>query len=84
MDSETPILNRGKGLTPIVTLVVILLVLAVGFWYWSQTQKEKGAVGAAKDVSAAVPEIQTNPGQEVPEVNPLDLANPFKYTNPLR
>ena len=82
MDNETPILNRGKGLTPIVTLVVILLVLAVGFWYWSQ--REKGAVGAAKDVSRAVPEIQTNPGQEVPEVNPLDLANPFKYTNPLR
>ena len=82
MDNETPTLNKSKRPAPLVILAVILLVLAVGFWYWSQ--REKGAVGAAKDVSAAVPEIQTNPGQEVPEVNPLDLANPFKYTNPLR
>ncbi|MBI3075138.1 MAG: hypothetical protein HYY92_02940 [Parcubacteria group bacterium] len=82
MDNETPILNRGKRPVPIVVLIVILLVLGAGFLYWSQ--REKGAVGAAKDVSAAVPEIKTNPGQEVPEVNPLDLANPFKYTNPLR
>ena len=82
MDNETPTLNKSKRSAPLIILAVILLVIGAGFWYWSQ--REKGAIETAKDVSAAVPEIQTNPGQEVPEVNPLDLANPFKYTNPLR
>lgn len=74
MDTKNPIFAIG--------VIAILLVLAAGFWYWSQ--REKGAIEAAKEVSAAIPKIQTNPGQEVPEVNPFDLANPFKYKNPLR
>lgn len=48
------------------------------------TPEAKGAVGTAKTISESVPEIQTNPGEEVPEINPLDRANPFKYVNPLR
>lgn len=49
-----------------------------------ETPEAKGAVGTAKTISESVPEIQTNPGEKVPEVNPLDRTNPFKYTNPLR
>ena len=76
-DNEKPV-----PVQTIIVVIVILLALGAGFWYWSQ--KGKGIVETAKDVSASVPEIQTNPGEKVPEVNPLDLANPFKYTNPLR
>lgn len=75
-------MNDSKNSIPIAVVVLILLVVAVGFWYWSQ--KKESVVGTAKKVSESVPEIKTNPGQEVPEINPLDLANPFKYTNPLR
>lgn len=82
----------NKKLIPMVVIAVILLVGGVGFWYWSQRKaekpadpiEEKGVVETAKDVSESVPEIQTNVGEKVPEVNPLDRANPFKYTNPLR
>lgn len=44
----------------------------------------KSAVDATEKVSESVPEIVTNPAQKVPEVNPLDRANPYKYINPLR
>lgn len=74
-------------LTPVVVIIAILLVGAIGFWYWSQrtgVPEEGGAVETAKTISESVPEIQTNPGEDVPEINPLDQANPFKYNNPLR
>lgn len=77
----------NKKLTPIIVIIAILLVGALGFWYWSQrtgTPEEKGAVETAKTISESVPEIQTNLGENVPEINPLDRANPFKYENPLR
>ena len=59
------------------------VVLVVGYFYFHKPAK-KGAVSTVKEVSAGVPQIATNPGAKVPEVNPLDRANPFKYTNPLR
>ncbi|MEK9201531.1 MAG: hypothetical protein AAB944_01015 [Patescibacteria group bacterium] len=82
----------------IIVIVLILIVGGIGFWYWSQkktgtlvgipipieTPQAKGAVGTAKTISESVPEIQTNTGENVPEVNPLDRTNPFKYINPLR
>ena len=82
-----------KKLIPIVVGITILLLGGVSFWYWSQKEievpaplvsEEKGAVGTAKTISESVPEIETNVGEQVPEVNPLDRTNPFKYTNPLR
>ena len=79
MDDKKPV-----PVQTIIVVIVILLALGAGYWYWSQKGKEGSVVETAKDISASVPEIQTNPGEKVPEVNPLDLANPFKYTNPLR
>ncbi|GEM_PF-1228014 len=76
----------NKKFIPIVAgIVVVLLAGGIGYWLWSQKEKSAtGAVGAAGKASEAVPEIQTNPGQKVPEINPLDRANPFKYNNPLK
>ena len=68
-------------------IAVLIVAAAVYYFYYYFKEKpleEKGAVETAKDISESVPEIQTNPGEEVPEINPLDRANPFKYTNPLR
>ena len=67
----------------VVIAVGIVILVAIGYWFWPQ-KKEKGAVETAKDISESVPQIQTNLGEEVPEINPLDRANPFKYVNPLR
>ena len=69
---------------------LILAGLLVGAYVYypkekSGTDTEKGgAVGTTEEVSKRVPEITTNAAENVPEVNPLDRANPFKYNNPLR
>ena len=77
----------NKKLIPVI-IVVIVLAGGIGFWYWSQKKAEvsekQGAIETAKTISESVPEIQTNVGENVPEINPLDRANPFKYKNPLR
>jgi len=85
-----------KKLISIVIGMTILFLVGIGFWYLSQKKsgtpeplqqiapKEKSSVGTAKTISESVPKIQTNQGEKVPEINPLDRANPFKYINPLR
>lgn len=72
-----------------LTMFLLVVVLIVGWAVFRYGMKKKvsepaGTVGAAKQASEAVPEIQTNPAEKVPEINPLDRANPFKYNNPLR
>jgi flagellar basal body-associated protein FliL len=85
--------NQSKRNPLLVALAVLILVIVgVGFWYLSSFKSKKeetpppreGVVGSAEEVSEAVPEIVTNPGESVPEINPVDRANPFKYNNPLR
>ena len=74
----------SKNLVWVIVGVLVLALAIAGYLYWRSTQKPSGAVGAVEKVSEAVPEITTNPADKIPEVNPLDRANPFKYTNPLR
>lgn len=67
--------------------LVVFGALVAGYFYFSKLEQKQGAasaVGTTEVVSDVVPEIVTNPAEEVPEVNPLDRANPFKYNNPLR
>lgn len=78
----------NQKLFPGIIIVVLLALGGIVFWYVSQRERQElesgGVVETAKTVSDSVPEIQTNPAEDVPEINPLDRANPFKYTNPLR
>lgn len=75
-----------KNIWAIAITTVVIVALAAGYFYFRKPSKPQGdsAVGTAEKVSEGVPQITTNPADEVPEVNPLDRANPFKYTNPLR
>ena len=82
-----------KKLIWTIASLAILGLLVAGYFYFPRPAKKevvspptekKGAVGAAEKVSEGVPKITTNPAEKIPEVNPLDRANPFKYTNPLR
>jgi len=69
----------------IVGGAVVFALVVMGLWYVSQKEATPvGVIETAKNISESVPQIQTNPGEEVPEINPLDRANPFKYKNPLR
>lgn len=79
---------KTKNAILVIVGLVILGFLVVRYLFPSQRSQpqpeKKGAVGTAENVSKSVPKIVTNPAEKVPEVNPLDRANPFKYVNPLR
>lgn len=64
-------------------IAALVALIVVGYFYFFKPEK-KGAVGTVERVSEGVPTITTNAADKVPEINPLDRANPFKYTNPLR
>ena len=68
---------------PILFALIAVILAVAGYFYFFKSVP-KGSIGAAGEVSKQVPEIATNPANKVPEVNPLDRANPFKYNNPLR
>ncbi len=73
----------NKKISWILVVAAILALGVAGYLYFFRQAKE-GTVTTARTVSEGVPEINTNAVGKVPEVNPLDRANPFKYTNPLR
>ncbi len=72
-----------KKLIWAVVGLVVLAALVAGYLYFFKPVK-KGALDTTKNASESIPKISTNPAEKVPEVNPLDLANPFKYKNPLK
>ncbi len=81
------VIMDDKKFIPIIVIVLALVAVGIVFWYSGGGKifnAPNGAVGTTKTVSEGVPKIQTNAAEKVPEVNPLDRANPFKYNNPLR
>lgn len=86
MDNQTGGFNK----TIILGAVVIIIIGVAAWWYFGQQKKEEQApIKTSEDIVEAVtvPEIEvgSNPVQnKIPEVNPVDRANPFKdaYQNP--
>ena len=72
-----------KKLVWAVAGLLVLGLLVAGYLYFFKPVK-KGTLDTTQKASAGVPKITTNAADKVPEVNPLDRANPFKYVNPLR
>lgn len=76
-----------KGLAPIAIIIIIVLILiGAGAWYWySRPKAVKTTEEAIKALTAPAVQVPTNPVQgKVPELNPVDRANPFtnSYKNP--
>ena len=75
--------NMGKLLTG----AVIVLVLALGlYWYFQKENKDTRVetTEEAVEVLSQTPQvdIETNPVKKVPDLNPVEQVNPFKTTNP--
>ena len=83
----------------ILTLIVVVIVIGLvigGYFYWKKYIKvsleikavENAGDSAQKITDSAtqgiLPEINANPLENKPEVNPVDKTNPFKdlKTNP--
>lgn len=63
----------------IIAVVVVALFSAIGYVLWRAHKKAPPSHGLVPQV-----EIQNNPIEnKVPEINPVQKANPFKYQNPL-
>lgn len=73
-----------------IALVIILGLLGGGYWYYRKSQQAKQR---AADVDAALQSVNTapisnlpivsNPVEgKIPDLNPADKTNPFKYNNP--
>ena len=59
-----------------IALVLLIAIIAAGYFYWNKWQKAKmTGENAAKGV---LPSIGVNPLESKPDINPADKANPFK------
>lgn len=79
--------TQNNTIKIIVGVVVLALLAAVLWYYYSQPKIEpvKTAEDALEAISAPTLDVQSNPVEgKVPELNPIDRANPFKdtYKNP--
>lgn len=85
--------NKQKVVIIIFIIAVIIALLAGGYLLWKNTQKtpeEKTAEMIDKSIEAATQSAlstinpQSNPLEKLPEINPIEKANPFKNirTNP--
>ncbi len=65
-------------------IILVVIAVAAGLYIW-QKANTPNITESAELVSEALPEIPSSPIEDkVPELNPVDKANPFKYENPLR
>ena len=74
-----------------LAIVVIVAAAIAGYFYWKSAPKEAlpaPAKASQPAVSGTLPELntETNVLKDVPEINPVDKANPFKdvYKNPFQ
>lgn len=64
----------------IIIAVVVIVVLAA-FYIVRRGQKKPNT---PRNLQVPQVEIQNNPVEKkIPEINPVEKANPFKYKNPL-
>lgn len=81
--------SQKTNLVKLAAILIVLALLGLAFWYYSARKKAPEPIKTAEDVVEAVTQpglnVPSNPlGGKVPEVNPVDRANPFKdaYRNP--
>ncbi|MBI2475935.1 MAG: hypothetical protein HYV67_01685 [Candidatus Taylorbacteria bacterium] len=82
MDMDT------KKFIPIIIVIIAAVIAAVflGLYFWRGQKKVQTPAPASTPAVLAVPQVtvQNNPiEKKVPEINPAEGANPFKYKNPL-
>lgn len=72
---------ENKQKTIIIAVIVILVIAGLVYVYMTRKPKKEELPQGLE-----VPQLQfqTNPVEKVPEINPVEKANPFKYDNPLR
>lgn len=74
-----------------IAVGVVAVLLVGGYFLWKNAQEapeEKSSEAVDESIKSAtqgvLPTLQPNPLEKLPEINPVDKANPFKglQTNP--
>lgn len=69
----------------IKALIIILTIVTVGTIVYLISSSKKNPVEILEGLTSGVEVPSTNPLEnKVPELNPVEKFNPFKYENPLR
>lgn len=68
----------------IIAAIVVIVVAVVGFVYFMSAGKDTQTNESATQSEVNVSLPSTNPADSIPQVNPIEKANPFKktYENP--
>lgn len=84
-------MNEAKSNILYISIAVgVLIAVVAGFYFWQKTKTEEpepSATEALEKVENAAPEVgvPTSPIEnKIPDLNPVEQTNPFKYENPLR
>lgn len=65
--------------------ILVAITAAIGLVLFLSREGKDEVEQAVQKATGAVPEVVTNPVEgKVPQINPVDKVNPFKYDNPLR
>ena len=81
-------MEHQSSVVKIIIGAAVLTVLGLALWYYYKplkTEPVKTAEDAIDAISAPSLDVKSNPVKgKVPELNPIDRANPFKdaYKNP--
>lgn len=66
-------------------IVILLIIGAAIATYLLMRSSKKNPVELLEEAGQTSVEVPTNPVEgKIPELNPVEQANPFKYENPLR
>ena len=69
----------------VVGIVVAAIIIALALWYYARSRERSvfDAIRAATEAPIVSTIVPPNPTQGIPELNPIDKINPFRYGNPL-
>ncbi|MDP3729496.1 MAG: hypothetical protein Q8R26_01950 [bacterium] len=75
----------------IIGILIVLTVIGGGVFYVLQKKADTTKVAPAvteevaesiEALEEAAPDVGANPIEKIPELNPVEAVNPFKYKNP--
>lgn len=78
-------MDNNPKLIIIAGILVALLVIGAGFWYWQKRKSKAPVIPSGGTIESLIEKITPpNPLEKLPDTNPVDKANPFKdlKTNP--
>ncbi len=86
--------DKSKQLHILEVIGGVIILVLLGYWFWAYKKPAPAPAEPAVNVNqildsvtntSVTPKIESNPVQDkLPELNPVEKTNPFKYKNPFQ